>query len=248
MSQSTLSNAVSSTSEDNDSQQSYSSSTLNAEKQCKAIETIMRNNRGWVDKKVALEKSFFTRTGGPQHPEYLYFGCADSRVPPTEFLGLEPGEVFVHRNVGNLVKSDDANAMAVLEFAVNNLGVKHILITGHYECGAVAGSLGGALSGLVEHWITSIRDTKSLHEGELSKLSLMKEKARRLVELNVQEQCLNVFKTRIVQNKREESRKSPASEGEAYPQIHGMVYDPLTGLLNDVPINWDAAKALYGLH
>jgi carbonic anhydrase len=167
-----------------------------------------------------------------------YIGCADSRVPANEILGLGPGEVFVHRNVGNQVIGSDLNVLSSIEFAVNFLEVKHIIVTGHYDCGAVHAALTKQDLGLLENWIRPIRDVYRIHHESLDMLSDPGLKHRRLVECSVVEQCLNVFKTGCVQKKRKEYRANNPDSKYAYPMIHGMVFDPKEGLLKKLPVNF----------
>jgi carbonic anhydrase len=174
----------------------------------------------------------------PPSSSFRYIGCADSRVPANEILGLGPGEVFVHRNVGNLVIGSDLNVLSSIEFAVNFLEVKHIIVTGHYDCGAVHAALTRQDLGLLENWIRHIRDVYRTHQESLDMLSDDNLKHRRLVECSVVEQCLNVFKTGCVQKKRKEYRAAHPDTRFAYPMVHGMVFDPKEGLLKKLPVNF----------
>ena len=165
-----------------------------------------------------------------------YIGCSDSRVPANQILGLGPGEVFVHRNVGNQVIGSDMNCLSVIEFAVKHLNVKHIIVAGHYDCGAVHASMKKQDLGLLENWIRSIRDVYRIHQQSMSLIEEPEQRHRRMVELNVIEQCLNLYKTGAVQEKRMECIKR--GDKLAYPRVHAMVFDPKVGLLKKLPINF----------
>ena len=165
-----------------------------------------------------------------------YIGCSDSRVPANQILGLGPGEVFVHRNVGNQVIGNDMNVLAVIEFAVKFLNVKHIIVAGHYDCGAVRASMTKQDLGLLENWIRSIRDVYRIHHTSMSLLEDPEVRHQRMVELNVIEQCLNLYKTGAIQQKRMDCHKR--GDSVAYPRIHAMVFDPKVGLLRKLPVNF----------
>ena len=152
------------------------------------LDFILENNRKWVKRRSEEDPNFFQNIGGPQHPKYLYVGCSDSRVPANEILGLGPGQVFVHRNVGNQINGNDLNVLSVLEFGVMHLLVKHIIVTGHYDCGAVKAATQKQDLGLLENWLRSIRDVHRIHQTELANIVGEEEKHKRLVELNVMEQ------------------------------------------------------------
>lgn len=194
-------------------------------------EQLFENNRKWVAEKVATDKDFLKKLASDQEPDYLYIGCSDSRVPANEIMGLEPGEVFVHRNIANLVANIDLNVMSVINYAVANLHVKHIIVCGHYNCGGVKAAMTPKDMGILNPWLRNIRDVYRLHEDELDAIKDEHEKYNRLVELNVIEQCRNVIKTAVVQ-------KSYADNG--YPIVHGWVFDLETGLLKDLHIDFEA--------
>jgi carbonic anhydrase len=220
--------------------QGFSSSGKSGKVLDDEIAQLLENNKAWVEESKAKDPDFFKRIGGPQKPKYLYIGCSDSRVPANEILGLGPGEVFVHRNVGNLVVGSDLNTLSVVEFAVQFLGVKHIIVTGHYDCGAVRASMTKQDLGLLENWIRNIRDVHRMHHSVMDQIDDDELRHKRLVELNVVEQCVTLFKTGVVQRKRKEYRESNNSQrGEAvYPAIHAMVFDPKDGILKKLPINF----------
>lgn len=190
-------------------------------------EQIFENNKRWVEHKTAGDKDYFRRLAIEQHPDYLYIGCSDSRVPANEIMGLEPGEVFVHRNIANVVPNTDLNVMAVINYAVRHLEVKNIVVCGHYNCGGVKAAMEPRDLGILNPWLRNIRDVYRLHEAELDAISDMDKRYNRLVELNVQEQCLNVIKTAVVQ-------QSYVAKG--FPIVHGWVVDLKTGLLHDLEI------------
>ncbi len=190
-------------------------------------EQIFENNRKWVASHVERDPDFFKRLAAGQDPEFLFIGCADSRVPANEIMGLNPGEVFVHRNVANLVVSTDINAQSVIEYAVRHLDVRHIIVCGHYGCGGVAAAMQPADLGLLNGWLREIRDVYRLYQDELDAIEDQQARYRRLIELNIQEQCVNVIKTAVVQ-------KTYLQTG--HPTVHGWVYDLADGLLHDLEI------------
>jgi carbonic anhydrase len=191
-------------------------------------EQLFENNRKWVAENVARNADFLKKLSADQTPEYLYIGCSDSRVPANEIIGLEPGEVFVHRNVANLVVSIDVNVMSVINYAVRHLHVKHIIICGHYNCGGVKAAMLPADMGILNPWLRNIRDVYRLHEAELDAIADMDARYDRLVELNVIEQALNVLKTAVVQEHYLEN---------GYPAVHAWVFSLQSGLLKD--LNFD---------
>ncbi len=191
------------------------------------IEQIFVNNREWVASRRASDPDFFEKLARDQHPEVLYIGCADSRVPANEIMGLEPGEVFVHRNVANLVHDIDFNVNAVLQYAVESLKVKHIVVCGHYGCGGIKAAMTPADLGLLNKWLRGVRDVYRHHEEELDAIGNDEQRYRRLVELNVYEQCLNVIKTSWVQR---------AYQKRGFPTVHGWVYDLRHGELVDLEV------------
>ncbi len=195
-----------------------------------SYEQIFENNKQWVASKKASDGQFFEKLAKEQKPDYLYIGCSDSRVPANEIMGLEAGEVFVHRNIANLVISIDLNVMSVINYSVKHLGVKHIIVCGHYNCGGVKAAMQPEDLGLLNPWLRNIRDVYRLHRAELDGISDTHQRYNRLVELNVQEQCLNVIKTAVVQ-------QSYISNG--YPTVHGWVYDLHNGLLIDLKIDFE---------
>lgn len=202
------------------------------------LHVLLDNNKRWVEKKNSEDTGFFERLGAGQAPKYFYIGCSDSRVPANEILGLEAGTVFVHRNVGNMMQVGDINALTALEYAVEHLQVDHIIVTGHYDCGAVKAATQKADLGLIEHWLRGIRDVYRIHQLSLDMLMDDEERHRKLVELNVVEQCLNVYKNGVVQRRRIRSYGRSDTQGFTTPRIHGMVFDPKIGILKKLPINF----------
>lgn len=198
---------------------------------------VLKANQQWTTRKLAEDPQFFEQLGQGQSPNYLWIGCSDSRVPANQIAGMEPGDVFVHRNVGNLVCNSDLNCQSVIEYAVGHLDVKHIIVAGHYDCGAVKASLERQDLGLIEHWVRNIRDVHRLHADKIAALKSPQERARKLAELNVVEQCLNVYKTGVVQRRRLETSKDPKCEF-AYPRVHAVVFDPCDGKLIKLPVSF----------
>jgi carbonic anhydrase len=193
-------------------------------------EQIFENNKKWVASKVAQDADFLTKLSSDQEPDYLYIGCSDSRVPANEIMGLEPGDVFVHRNVANLVNNIDLNVMSVLNYAVAHLHVKHIVVCGHYNCGGVKAAMTPKDMGILNPWLRNIRDVYRLHQEELDAITDEHQRYNRLVELNVQEQCVNVIKTAVVQK---------SYLANSFPTVHGWVFDLKTGLLKDLNIDFN---------
>lgn len=196
-----------------------------------SYDEIFEKNRQWVASKVAADKNFLQKLSKDQTPDFLYIGCSDSRVPANELMGLEPGEVFVHRNIANLVNNVDLNIMSVINYAVRHLGVKHIIVCGHYECGGVKAAMQARDYGILNPWLRNIRDVYRLHQKELDSIENENERYKRLVELNVQEQAVNVIKTAAVQ-------QSYIKNG--YPQVAGWVFDLKNGLLTDLRLDFTA--------
>eukprot|EP01059_Diplonema_ambulator_P018623 TRINITY_DN310_c0_g1_i5.p1 TRINITY_DN310_c0_g1~~TRINITY_DN310_c0_g1_i5.p1 ORF type:complete len:246 (+),score=78.98 TRINITY_DN310_c0_g1_i5:55-792(+) len=206
------------------------------------LSRVLANNKEWVRQTNEMDPEFFKSIATGQAPKYLYIGCSDSRVDPGKLMGMNIGDLFVHRNVGNLCPND-LNFLSVLEFAVGVLKVPHIIVCGHYDCGAVRNSAANQMSGLLDNWIRNIRDVHRLHETEVREVrETQGEEAalRLLVEKNVIEQCLNIFKTAVVQSKRLETSKMPAEDREyefVTPRIHACVFDPADGILKKLDVN-----------
>lgn len=188
---------------------------------------VFENNRRWVEQSTKNDPDFFRRLATSQDPDFLFIGCSDSRVPANQIMGLDPGQVFVHRNVANLVVGTDINAQSVIEYAVGTLDVEHIVVCGHYGCGGVAAAMQPADLGLLNGWLREIRDVYRMYQDELDAIQDQDARYRRLIELNIQEQCVNLIKTAVVQ-------KTYFKTG--HPIVHGWVYDVSNGLLHDLEI------------
>jgi carbonic anhydrase len=193
------------------------------------LDRVFQNNEAWIKEKLASDSNYFDALGQGQNPELLFIGCSDSRVTAEELMGLGPGEVFVHRNIANMVSGIDLNAMSVVEYAVVYLKVKHVVVCGHYECGGVKAAMQSADLGILNPWLRNIRDVFRIHKTELNAIQDESKKYDRLVELNVQEQCVNLIKTAAVQ-------KAYRDRGL---KVHGWVFDVHTGKLIDLKIDFD---------
>lgn len=196
----------------------------------KGYETIFENNQKWIQEKLGEDVDFFKKLAEGQTPEYLYIGCSDSRATAEELMGLKPGEVFVHRNIANVVNTLDMSSTAVIQYAVQHLKVKHIIVCGHYGCGGVKAAMTPQDFGLLNPWLRTIRDVYRLHQSELDMIQNEEEKYKRLIELNVQEQCINVVKMAVVQER---------YILEQLPIVHGWVFDLETGKLIDLNIDFE---------
>jgi carbonic anhydrase len=191
------------------------------------LEDLKANNAAWSKGKTEVDPQFFKRLENQQSPEYLWIGCSDSRVPANEIVGLDPGELFVHRNVANLAPPQDANYLSVLQFAVDVIKVKHVMVVGHYGCGGVAAAIDGQRRGLVDHWLHPIREVHAEHRHELDALPGEKEKLNRLCELNVIRQVRNVASDVFVQD--------AWARGQSLA-VHGWVYSLANGLVTDLNV------------
>ena len=191
------------------------------------LDHLKANNRAWAARKVATDAGFFRRLEGQQAPEYLWIGCADSRVPANEIVDLDPGELFVHRNVANLAPPQDANYLSVLQFAVDVIKVKHIIVVGHYGCGGVAAAVDGKRRGLVDHWLHPIREVYQAHRAELEAINNERKRLDRLCELNVLQQLKNVASDVFVQD--------AWARGQSL-SVHGWVYSLSNGLVKDLGV------------
>jgi len=195
-----------------------------------SYEELFKNNQKWIEQKINQDSGFFEQLSKDQNPDYLYIGCSDSRVTAEELMGLGPGEVFVHRNVANLVNSIDLNVMSVINYAVRVLKVKHIIVCGHYNCGGVKAAMTPEDMGILNPWLRNIRDVYRLHKTELNAIADEHQRYNRLIELNVEEQCINIIKTAAVQ-------LSNLKDG--YPKVHGWVFDIESGKIIDLNINFE---------
>ncbi len=194
-----------------------------------SYDQIFENNRRWVAEKIEHDPDYFANLAREQRPEFLYIGCSDSRVPASDIMGLEPGDVFVHRNIANVVASTDLNVMSVIEYAVSYLDVQHIIICGHYNCGGVRAAMLPQDMGLLNPWLRNIRDVYRLHKAELNAITDETARYNRLVELNVMEQCVNVIKSAAVQKTFVERE---------HPTVHGWVFDLHNGHINDLQLDF----------
>ena len=190
---------------------------------------IFTNNQHWIAEKLKTDADFFRNLSQGQNPKVLYIGCSDSRVTAEELMGTKPGEVFVHRNIANMVPNTDLSAMSVINYAVSHLKVNHVVVCGHYYCNGVKAAMMSADMGILNPWLRNIRDVYRLHKSELDLITNEEAKYKRLVELNVQEQCVNIIKTSDVQKAYKEREFT----------VHGWVFDIHTGKLIDLKIDFD---------
>ncbi len=193
----------------------------------KNLESLFQKNRAWADRIRAEHPDFFEKLAKQQNPKFLWIGCSDSRVPANEIVGLMPGEVFVHRNIANVVVHTDLNCLSVVQFAVDVLKVEHIMVVGHYGCGGVRAALFGDRLGLVDNWLHHIHDVRDKHADALHAIGLSNERANRLCELNVIEQVANVCQTTIVRDAWERGQELA---------VHGWIYGLNNGLLRDLNV------------
>jgi len=190
------------------------------------IKKLILENKAWATGKVQNNPDFFKSMADVQKPDYLWIGCSDSRVDPSELTNTQPGEMFVHRNVANLVVHTDLNLLSVVQFAVEALQVDHIIVCGHYNCGGVKAAMGSSSIGVIDHWIRTIKDTYSFYKFDVDGIKSETERVNRLVELNVMNQVKNLANTSIIQKA---WKKRPG-----YPALHGWVYDINTGLIKQI--------------
>lgn len=196
---------------------------------------ILENNKKWVENKLALNPEYFNNLAEGQRPPLLWIGCSDSRVPANEIIGAEPGEVFVHRNIANMVVHSDMNMLSVLDYAVNALKVKHVIVCGHYGCGGIKAAMENNSIGIIDNWIRHIKDVYRFHQHELNSILDENERFNKFVEVNVKEQVLDLAKTSIVQN---------AWNNGQELSIHGWVYGLNSGYVTDLGLNFSCDKDL----
>jgi carbonic anhydrase len=196
----------------------------------KYYKSLLENNKEWVAKNLEKDPNFFNKLADGQQPPLLWIGCADSRVPANEIIGAQPGEVFVHRNIANMVLHTDMNMLSVLDYAVNVLKVKHVIVCGHYGCGGVKAAMGNQQLGLIDNWVRHIKDVYRFHNDELSAIKDDTSRFNRFVELNVVEQVMDLAKTSIIQS---------AWNSKQPLQIHGWVYDIKDGIIKDLGVNFE---------
>ena len=192
-----------------------------------ALDNLFQNNRAWADRRLAERPDFFERLASQQNPHYLWIGCSDSRVPANEIVGLDPGELFVHRNVANVVVHTDLNCLSVLQFAIDVLKVKHVIVCGHYGCGGIHAAVEKHSHGLIDNWLRHVQDVERDYEDELAMIGDPKAREDRLCELNVAEQVRNISRTTIVQD---------AWRAGHDVQLHGWIYGLKDGLLTDLNV------------
>jgi carbonic anhydrase len=192
------------------------------------IQNVFKNNEAWVKEKLSIDPHYFENLSKGQSPEFLYIGCSDSRVTAEDIMGVQPGDVFVHRNIANLVNNVDLNVMSVLNYAVRHLKVQHVVVCGHYYCGGVKAAMQSADLGILNPWLRNIRDVYRLHSAELNAIADEDARYNRLIELNVQEQCVNLIKTAAIQQ----------ANKERGLLVHGWVFDVKTGKLIDLKIDF----------
>lgn len=200
-----------------------------------SFEELFVRNREWVSGKTEQDPNYFKKLSLGQNPPFLWIGCSDSRVPANEVTGTEPGEIFVHRNIANMVVHADISMLSTLDYAVNVLNIEHIIVCGHYGCGGVLAAMGNTRVGLVDNWLLHIKDVYGQHQEELEAIPDRVQRSNRLVELNVQEQVYSLCKTGIVQNAWAQGKNL---------QVHGIVYDIATGLLKDLRITYSDTRKM----
>lgn len=200
---------------------------------------ILENNKKWVEDQLAIDKDYFKDLSKGQNPPLLWIGCSDSRVPANEIIGAKPGEVFVHRNIANMVVHSDMNMLSVLDYAVNVLKVTHVIVCGHYGCGGVKAAMGNTSYGVIDNWIRHIKDIFRFNKEKLTPIENEEERFNKFVELNVKEQVLNLAKTSIVQTAWKNGQ-------ELY--LHGWVYGLNSGYVTDLEVNFSKNEDLHELY
>jgi len=206
-----------------------------SENQQITYEGLLQGNKEWVAETLSEDPDFFSRLSAGQKPPVLWIGCSDSRVPANQITNTNPGDIFVLRNIANVVVHTDMSMLSVLDYAVNVLGVEHVIVCGHYGCGGVEAAMGNKQFGVIDNWLRSIKDVYRLHEEELNSITEHKERLNRLVELNVTESVFNLTKTSIVQNRWASGKKLG---------IHGWAYSLETGLIKDIGVTCEGDDSL----
>jgi carbonic anhydrase len=201
----------------------------------KLYKSLLEGNKAWVQKKLDQDSQFFEKLSHGQSPQFLWIGCSDSRVPANEITNTQPGDIFVHRNIANMVVHSDMNMLSVLDYAVNILKVKHVIVCGHYGCGGVKAAMDNEQYGLVDNWLRFIKDVYRTYANELDAIVDEEKKFDRFVELNVIEQVFDLTKTSIIQNAWKERNE---------PKVHGWVYSLKTGLITDLDVSFDSTSIL----
>jgi len=205
----------------------------------KSYKQLLENNKNWVAKQLAIDPVYFDKLANSQNPDYLWIGCSDSRVPANQITGTLPGDIFVHRNIANLVVHSDMNMLSVLSYAVEVLKVKHIIVCGHYGCGGVLAAMENKQFGLIDNWLRHIKDVYRYHHKELDAIEDKTQRAKRFVEVNVIEQVHDLCKTSIVQN---------AWKNNQPLHVHGWVYDIQDGIIKDLNVNFTCTKDLHKVY
>lgn len=205
----------------------------------KSYQKLLNDNKKWVSEQLSLDPDYFKQLATGQSPEYLWIGCSDSRVPANVITGTKPGEMFVHRNIANMVVHTDMNLLSVLSYAVEVLKVKHIIVCGHYGCGGVIAAMGNKEYGLIDNWLRHIKDVYRMHHVELDAITDKDERAKRFVELNVMEQVLDLGKTSIVQT---------AWKNGQPLHVHGWVYDIHDGIIKDLEVTFRGIKDIHNIY
>ncbi|HRJ28626.1 MAG TPA: carbonic anhydrase [Cyclobacteriaceae bacterium] len=197
--------------------------------------SLLEGNKQWVQEKLGEDPNFFNDLAKGQSPQVLWIGCSDSRVPANEITRTKPGEIFVHRNIANMVVHTDMNMLSVLDYAVNVLKVRHVIVCGHYGCGGVLAAMGSQQFGIIDNWLRNIKDVYRIYSKELDAIEDDKARFDRLVELNVMEQVFDLTKTSIIQN---------AWRERNLPIVHGWVYSLNTGIIKDLGVSFDKSSQL----
>jgi carbonic anhydrase len=205
----------------------------------KSYKKLLENNKKWVAKQLAIDPVYFDKLSNSQNPEYLWIGCSDSRVPANQITGTLPGDIFVHRNIANLVVHSDMNMLSVLSYAVEVLKVKHVIVCGHYGCGGVLAAMENKQYGLIDNWLRHIKDVYRYHHKELDAIEDKTQRGRRFVEVNVIEQVHDLGKTSIVQN---------AWKHHQPLHVHGWVYDIQVGIIKDLNVSFTCTKDLHKVY
>jgi carbonic anhydrase len=201
-------------------------------------ERLLLQNKAWSEEKIQLDKHYFERLAHQQKPKFLWIGCSDSRVPANEITGTDPGEVFVHRNIANMVVHTDLNMLSVLQYAVEYLKVEHIIVCGHYGCGGVDAAVSNKSFGLINKWLRNIKEVYKIHQQEVDEKESHVDRVNKLVELNVIEQCQDLIKTSIIQK---------AWKTRNAPEVHGWVYGLSNGIINELIIIKSDIEAIHPL-
>lgn len=205
----------------------------------KLYNSLLEGNKIWVRKRLEQDPEYFERLAKGQHPQFLWIGCSDSRVPANEITNTQPGDIFVHRNIANMVVHSDMNMLSVLDYAVNILKVKHVIVCGHYGCGGIKAAMDNEQYGLVDNWLRYIKDVYRTHSDELEAIKNDEKRFNRFAELNVIEQVFDLTKTSIIQNAWRERNE---------PKVHGWIYDLKTGLIKDLGVSFDSSARLPSIY